>query len=328
MTIKSLKLELENKERMQYMENIGVSVIIPVYNGEIYVRKSFEQAKKQTLKNVEYIYIDDGSIDKSGSILETLLENQNNFYVYHQKNIGVSAARNLGITKAKGKYIMFWDVDDEYDVDLCETLYYAAEKNDSSIVVSGCNIDDDVIDNSENALKRLLSGEISVSAADKIYLKNIVQNVLFDKDIKIYEDLLFNYNTFKYAMNISYIKNVKYHYVRHNESSSRTSFHKKYLQGKIVVDYIYEDVRNNNKSLLRYAEQKKIWMYLRLTKLYYLRNGGSDLKKDIYMMRKYLKTVPTNVAMKSLKKFDKMRYLTYIYCFPVYLLCLKTFDKR
>lgn len=96
------------------MTNDLVSIIIPVYNVAPYLDRCVESACNQTYKNIEIILIDDGSTDESGEICDRWAKTDDRIVVIHQKNSGVSAARNTGLDVAKGKYISFLDGDDEY----------------------------------------------------------------------------------------------------------------------------------------------------------------------------------------------------------------------
>ena len=112
-----------------------VSVIIPVYNTEKYLRRCMESLVNQTLKEVEILLVDDGSTDNSLSIM---LEYENRYpekvKVYTKENGGQATARNLGIQRSRGKYIGFVDSDDYVDVVMYETMYRVAEENQCDMV--------------------------------------------------------------------------------------------------------------------------------------------------------------------------------------------------
>ena len=95
------------------MNGIKVSIIVPVYNVEKYLEKCLDSIVKQTYENIEIILVDDGSTDKSGTILDQYAEMDNRISVIHKKNEGVSTARNTGIEAARGEYICFADADME-----------------------------------------------------------------------------------------------------------------------------------------------------------------------------------------------------------------------
>lgn len=108
------------------MNDVKVSVIIPVYNAETYLRQCLASVVSQTLKPVEIICIDDGSTDNSKNILNEFEKNYCNFKVLTQTNSGSGIARNKGLASAQGKYIAFMDADDYYPSDKCLELMYTA----------------------------------------------------------------------------------------------------------------------------------------------------------------------------------------------------------
>ncbi len=112
------------------MGDIKVSVIIPVFNTEKYLNECIESVISQTLKEIEIICIDDGSTDFSPQILKEYASKDDRISIISQSNKGAGIARNEGIRRARGKYVMFMDADDYYpDDDVIESLYNAAERN-------------------------------------------------------------------------------------------------------------------------------------------------------------------------------------------------------
>lgn len=115
------------------MEEDLISIIIPIYKVEEYLKRCVDSVINQTYKNLEIILIDDGSPDSCGKICDEYAKINNKIYVIHQQNQGVSAARNAGIDKAKGKYICFIDSDDYVDANYIEVLHDGMKKCDLSI---------------------------------------------------------------------------------------------------------------------------------------------------------------------------------------------------
>ena len=112
------------------MNSIKVSIIIPVYKiPEIDLKKCIESCRRQTLKEIEIILVDDGSPDNCGNICDEYIKKDDRIKVIHKKNEGVSSARNLGILKARGKYIGFVDADDWIEADFYEKMIEFGEKN-------------------------------------------------------------------------------------------------------------------------------------------------------------------------------------------------------
>lgn len=116
---------------------VQVSVIIPVYNVERYLRQCLDSLRAQTLKDIEIICVDDGSTDKSVAILAEYAARDSRIRVIRQDNKGAGAARNLGLTKASGAYVIWLDGDDYFSHGLLEHLYTAAEQHQADICA--CN---------------------------------------------------------------------------------------------------------------------------------------------------------------------------------------------
>ena len=113
-----------------------VSIISPMYNVEKYLKKCLESYVNQTLIDIEIILVDDGSPDNSGKIADEYAKRDSRIRVIHKKNAGVSAARNDGLSIAKGEYVIFCDSDDWMNENACEILYSAAKKNNADISIA------------------------------------------------------------------------------------------------------------------------------------------------------------------------------------------------
>lgn len=116
-----------------------ISVIVPMYNVEKYITKCAQSLFEQTLDNIEYIFVDDGSTDSTITVLKNILErypNKKNCVriVQHDKNKGVSSARNTGLKYAQGAYIYYCDADDYLERNMLEQLYNTANRTDADMV--------------------------------------------------------------------------------------------------------------------------------------------------------------------------------------------------
>lgn len=133
--LKSIKIA----QIKDFLLSIKVSVVIPVYNTELYLEQCLDSLINQTLQDIEIICINDGSTDGSLRILDRYKNQDKRIRVFNQENKGQSAARNLGINHAQGEYIGFLDSDDFAKPDMFEKLYGNAKSNDSDITM--CSID-------------------------------------------------------------------------------------------------------------------------------------------------------------------------------------------
>jgi len=123
------------------MSDIKISIIMPVYKVEQYVGKAIESIQAQSLKEWEFLIVDDGTPDLSGEICDTYAKTDDRIKVFHKENGGAPSARNMAIEMAKGKYMYFMDSDDWAEPNMLEDMYNMAEKNNSQLVVAGFYID-------------------------------------------------------------------------------------------------------------------------------------------------------------------------------------------
>lgn len=116
-----------------------VTIIIPAYNAEPYIEQCAMSVLNQTLKDIEIIFIDDGSTDRTSEILDKLTKGHNNTRVIHQENKGLYRAREIGLSLATGDYIGWIDADDYAEMNMFEVLYNAAIEHDSELVICDYN---------------------------------------------------------------------------------------------------------------------------------------------------------------------------------------------
>ena len=120
---------------------IKVSIIMPVYKVEDYVGKAIESIQAQTLKEFEFLIVDDGTPDRSGEICDAYAKKDSRIHVIHKENGGAPSARNMAIDIAKGKYMYFMDSDDWAEPTMLEDMYNLAERDRAQLVVAGFFID-------------------------------------------------------------------------------------------------------------------------------------------------------------------------------------------
>ena len=123
------------------MEEIKISIIMPVYGVEKYVGKAIESIQAQTLTDWEMFAVDDGTKDSSGVICDEYAVKDSRIRVIHKENGGAPSARNIAIPQARGKYIYFMDSDDWAEHTMLQDMYELAEKNNAQYIVTGYFID-------------------------------------------------------------------------------------------------------------------------------------------------------------------------------------------
>lgn len=202
-----------------------MSIIVPVFNCEQYLKKCFDSISRQTLKEFECLLIDDGSTDGSGSICDLFAKEDIRFKVIHQSNKGVSAARNLGITLANGDYIGFVDGDDWIEPEMFSFLYDNAVDNRADISICGCfpfNKGENRFKlSSTDAICKMLGNNYSLSGycSTRLIKRQYLKDARFDESLRCYEDIVFFYDLFKKVSSIYWHDVPYYHYEARTDSA-------------------------------------------------------------------------------------------------------------
>lgn len=227
-----------------------ISVIIPVYNVEKYLRQCIESVIDQSYHNLEIILIDDGSTDESGKLCNIYAKTDNRIKVIHPENCGVSGARNTGLQYATGEYIAFVDSDDIIEKQMLEKCIYEMQEEQLDFVYFNivckaehgepypdmpvkqgtteiCSMEQRM----QVILDDFLGYKMKFSVWNKLYRRNFLVNhhIRFDEGIWIAEDLAFNLKCLMYANKIKGIPDVLYQYWR-REGSAITSTDKVFFQ--------------------------------------------------------------------------------------------------
>lgn len=214
------------------MENIEISVIIPVYNSEKYIGKCLESLANQTIKEIEVIIVNDGSTDHTAEIIEQYeREHDLRIRLFYRENAGQAAARNFAIAKAAGSYIAFMDSDDYVDSDYLQKLYDTARQYQSDVVTCGYRS----VKPDGTVLRTVCVSPFEVVSDygkpgvfvvwAKIFKTSfIVENHFrFPEGGKIYEDVPFSLETKFKGQNVKAISYIGYNYVQHEASTMSSS---------------------------------------------------------------------------------------------------------
>lgn len=237
-----------------------ISIIIPVYNVENYLKKCLDSITEQTYKDIEIILVDDGSKDNSGIICDQYAEMDKRVIVIHKKNNGVSAARNDGIKLATGEYMCFVDSDDWIDTDYVELAVSTLKQYNPSLLLNNYKKINKYgrIYSRKFIEKRIIlkKGDAIVQLAKQdyfdwcpfacFYKTDECKNIEFNKNIKFGEDLLFKYTFIKKSLHqIIYIPMAKYYYLDRASSACNSYGLIKRLDALIVFETIINEVQNN-----------------------------------------------------------------------------------
>ena len=251
-----------------------ISIIVPVYNVEAYLRQCLDSIVNQTYTEIEIICVNDGSSDKSKEILDEYASKDNRIKVVNQKNTGLSGARNAGNKLAKGKYIMYVYSDDWIDHDTCKNAVEYAEKEEADVVFwcykkeyktssvekhfswgNGCVFEaTDVKNKLYRRFCGLLGDELAhpeyANAIETAWGKLYRASIIINNDIRFVdtkligtEDCLFNLYVFSNVTKAVYIDKCYNHYRKYNDFSLTKGYKPNlYLQWQSLFDLIEEHI--------------------------------------------------------------------------------------
>ena len=306
-----------------------ISIIIPVYNVEKYLRKCLDSVINQSYNNLEIIIINDNSTDNSLNILLEYKKLDSRIKVINlEKNKGVSYSRNIGIDNSNGEYITFIDSDDYVEIDYIETLYNLIKENNYDISIVGFTkiINDKKYClsnnkkyklNQENLIRMLLdsNNDLEMTVWGKLYKKEIFFNIRF-KEGKIFEDIdviskiFFNINSANYLSISKYNYIVKYGSLAYNKYSDKE---------KDRINFSYEFI---NKVIDKYPnlEFKSI--------LFYINNLIAVSNKQIFdkiynsdIINKTKKVIKNNyfkILFSNISFIKKIQYSLFIFNIKLY----------
>lgn len=283
-----------------------ISIIVPVYNAEKYLKKCLDSLVNQTKKELEFILINDGSTDKSEEIIKTYKDKRIKYF--KNKNQGIGKTRNFGIEKSSGKYLMFLDSDDYFSNDACEILYKEAEKEKADLIVFDYyrvekgNLNEVKIEsfNATNikADSSLLL-KINLGPCNKIYKTDLIKNngIKFEESLK-YEDTLFVVKAIYNAQKIIKLNRFLHYYMIHEKSETTVRDERvfdilkivdkirKYLKNdksiKETVDKLTVQILTNYTIQQRYQSDKNIAMKFIDSAFDYLSENVPNYKNNKY----------------------------------------------
>nr|WP_297706639.1 glycosyltransferase [uncultured Butyrivibrio sp.] len=325
-----------------------VSIILPVYNVEKYLPRCIDSILAQTMPKdeLEVIFVDDGSKDGSGKLLDTHAAQYSHFKVIHQTNAGAAAARNAGLKIATGEYVAFVDPDDYIDEKYCQEPYEEGVRNGADIVLFDALKETSFTDkygkeetkvislshaeksfvttSSEDILsmccqilypymKATAGGEefkadVPLAAPwDKLYKREFLigNNLHFQEDLKVLDDMCFNYIAFSKAGKVSYIPKALYHYQVWQTSITNSYKKDRPLQDMKVFDFIKKNIegQKDTDNRLRQAYYARIIKSFAICcRLYFfnIENPGNN-KERLSEIKNYMSKEPYSSAFRNVR---------------------------
>lgn len=232
-----------------------ISVIVPVYNVENYIAKCINSLLEQTYSNFEVIVVDDGSTDKSISIVKSMTDKDSRFKIVTKSNGGLSSARNFGVNESKGDYIAFLDSDDYFSSSFLSKMLESKLKYNADITVCQFDLVTEegiILEVRGNYKLNYLTGyqafldnlqgiSITSGAPNKLYSRGIVEKYPFPEGL-LYEDRATMYKMFLDSKVVSFVNEPLFHYLQ-RPGSIMNSFDNKKLDDRFIVfDSILEEL--------------------------------------------------------------------------------------
>lgn len=317
----------ENNNEKHRSFDVKVSVIIPIYNAKATILECLNALISQTYRQIEIILVDDGSTDGSKDEIESLIEKDKRISYYRKNNEGVSAARNMGLMKAKGKYIMFVDADDVVHCEMIKTMVTAYEKSNADLVVCKYTINKEDINNknknySVTKMDRnsylqetfIPTKQIAAFVWNRLYKADLIsiQNLCFAEQIKVCEDTLFNYC---YAMKCDKIVAIDTPLYFYNINDNSAMFSAKFNSNKLTANLAYDYMLSNekNKRIISYIEISCM-QFNEIVNLQIIMQNipvGEDVKRDIkHRLRLNAKAfLKANISFKYKLAYPILAYL-------------------
>lgn len=259
------------------MKNYKISVIIPVYNVEKYLKRCLDSVINQAYKNLEIILVDDGSSDGSSDICDKYAKKDNRITVFHKENAGVSSARNIGLENCSGDYISFIDADDWIEKGFYE--YVNSNLNDNDLLIfdyyiafEDTRVRKHLLKQSyyfskEEAMLELAIGRLQSYPVNKIYKKKLFNNLKFPNN-RNYEDQAIMHLLIDKCKKILYIPNAYYNYYQNQDSISHIVNEKNYkdylaanFQRLKFFKKFYPDLYEYQLNTIYSAIAKLCWLY-------------------------------------------------------------------
>jgi glycosyltransferase involved in cell wall biosynthesis len=305
-----------------------ISIILPIYNVEKYLKQALDSCLEQTLDGIEIICIDDCSTDNSKEILKEYTNRYSNIKtIYLDKNSGQGYARNRGLEIANGNYIMFLDPDDWLEKDACELAYNQITQNNNDFVMftyKRCNDITNEITINKTYLKAFQelkdSPSINLSEMDtpfvkasfvwvQIYNKEFlnVNNISYNENLRIGEDLSFYFRAILYSKSVSILDKPLYNYRLHLSSTTQTkqNFWQNTFNCRKEIYDLYKQSASESLllSFIAYCIKSIHHWYRQFSK------KDSSIAKDYYKeMRKFFTELNNEHDIKQIEKYINYKY--------------------
>lgn len=303
-----------------------VSIIVPAYNVEKYIKKCIDSILRQSYTEFELLLIDDGSTDNTSRLCDDLAQQDTRIKCFHKPNGGLSDARNYGLDRMSGKYVTFIDGDDYVSSNYIESLVnmMTVDKDvqiamlpiqmlsENDIPDDDLNEDVQILSNIEAMKKMMLRKGISHTSCGKLFSADLWMNNRFPIG-QNYEDYATTYYVFNHAKKVAYCNNRLYYYIQHSESIMHQSCSVKTLSVLDVSDSVTKYIENECPECTIEARALQTAVYLK--NMQAILNTGIEQYSEY--QRRILAKVRENskllLKQKQVSKKDKIKILLLLF---------------
>lgn len=320
------------------LNNIKISLIVPCYNIREYLPRCIESILAQTYKNLEIILISDGSTDGTDEVIREYAKKDSRIIPIFKQNSGVSDTRNRGLDIATGDYIGFVDGDDYIEPEMYETLLKNAIENNADISHCGYqmvfpsrvdyyyNTGKKVIQDNKKGIRDIIVGDyVEPSPCIKIYRKNIVNNLRMPINIKINEDVLFNFYAFVNSKKSVYEDLPFYHYILRKGSAATSKINQNKLFDPVrvrkeIFEYSLKNLDNEIQSVAYSSYLNSIINLYRVVSNSKLK----EYKEESFILKGQIKEIKGKFMLS--KRIKTERFL-FFHCTGLLMFTYKIYDK-
>lgn len=320
------------------LNNIKISLIVPCYNIRKYLPRCIESILAQTYKNLEIILISDGSTDGTDEVIREYAKKDSRIIPIFKQNSGVSDTRNRGLDIATGDYIGFVDGDDYIEPEMYETLLKNAIENNADISHCGYqmvfpsrvdyyyNTGKKVIQDNKKGIRDIIVGDyVEPSPCIKIYRKNIVNNLRMPINIKINEDVLFNFYAFVNSKKSVYEDLPFYHYILRKGSAATSKINQNKLFDPVrvrkeIFEYSLKNLDNEIQSVAYSSYLNSIINLYRVVSNSKLK----EYKEESFILKGQIKEIKGKFILS--KRIKTERFL-FFHCTGLLMFTYKIYDK-
>lgn len=292
-----------------------ISVIIPAYNVEKYIDQCLSSLRDQTLEDIEIVVVDDGSTDYTINIIKNYCEKDSRFFLLTQKNQGSSSARNFGLSKASGHYVLFVDSDDWISKKTCEILYSKAIEEqldvlvydyfyviDARCVPRNSYYNSCVFSGIDFIRKSLSNNSLTLPPCNKLIKRELATEVPFRPGY-IHEDIEFTFLILLKALRVSAIEDTLYFYRRFRAGSNTSEFKVKNISNLFDIYKFIEmefSLNDSSKSITQSADYRLIkFEKLNMESLFKLIDDSNRIDED----NNFIDFLQNNHEFRSLSTF-------------------------